>query len=52
VEKFDAKSSVATVNLGSTFGFVGRNESIPNEKLTPGQKYNFYIKDVKEQTKG
>ncbi|MDR2369429.1 MAG: transcription termination factor NusA [Mycoplasmataceae bacterium] len=52
VEKVDAKSGVATVNLESTFGFVGRQETIPGEILIPGQKYNFYIKDVKEQTKG
>jgi hypothetical protein len=52
VEKVDPKSGVATVNLESTFGFVGRQETIPGEILIPGQKYNFYIKDVKEQTKG
>jgi transcription antitermination factor NusA-like protein len=27
-------------------------ERIPGEILTPGQRYNFYIKDVKEQSKG
>jgi transcription antitermination factor NusA-like protein len=33
-------------------GFLSRQEQIPNERLSPGKSYNFYIKDVKEQTKG
>ncbi|GHU32031.1 hypothetical protein FACS1894166_04570 [Bacilli bacterium] len=52
MEKVDGKSGFVTVNLDSTFGFASRQETIPGEKLNPGQKYNFYIKDVKEQTKG
>ncbi|MDR3257927.1 MAG: hypothetical protein LBT17_03955, partial [Mycoplasmataceae bacterium] len=52
VEKVDGKTGYATVNLEGTFGFVSRQETIMGEMLIPGQKYNFYIKDVKEQTKG
>jgi transcription antitermination factor NusA-like protein len=48
----DNRSGFVTVNLEDTFGFVSNHDRIPGELLLPGQKYNFYIKDVKEQTKG
>ena len=51
VEKVDHKSKVVTVNLGKIFGIVPKNELNPNEKLVPGCKYKFYIKDVLQQSK-
>lgn len=52
VEKVDEKAGFVIVNLGNTYGFLSNQEKIPGELLVPGQKYNFYIKEVKEQTKG
>lgn len=52
VEKVDARSKMALVNLGKTYGVVPRAESNPFEELIPGCKYKFVIKDVLEQTKG
>lgn len=52
VEKVDARSKMALVNLGKTYGVVPRMESNPFEELIPGCKYKFVIKDVLEQTKG
>ncbi len=40
------------VNLGDTKGAVLKANQIPGETLLIGHKYEFYIKDVKEQTKG
>ncbi len=40
------------VNLGDTKGALLKANQIPNERLVIGKKYEFYIKDVKEQTKG
>jgi transcription antitermination factor NusA-like protein len=31
---------------------MSNQDKIPGEILVPGQRYNFYIKDVKEQTRG
>ncbi len=52
VEKVDSRSGFVIVNLGTTFGFLSNSEKIPGETLIPGQKYSFYIKDIKEQSKG
>lgn len=52
VEKNDTRGGFVTVNLKDTMGFVSRQEQIPGERLAPGKSYNFFIKDVKEQTKG
>lgn len=52
VEKVDSRSGFVVVNLGTTFGFLSNSEKIPGETLIPGQKYSFYIKDIKEQSKG
>ena len=41
------------VNLGNDqYGFMSTRDSIPNEKLIPGHKYNFLIKEVKQQSSG
>ena len=41
------------VNLGNgQYGFMSTRDSIPNEKLIPGHKYNFLIKEVKQQSSG
>ncbi len=67
VEKEDEKSGYSIANLSyidsknlniseltrqANYGFVGFRDKIPNEKLIPGQRYKFLIKDVKRQTKG
>lgn len=52
VEKVDHKSKIVTVNLGKIFGTVPKIEINPNEKLVPGCKYKFYVKDVLQQSKG
>ncbi len=53
VEKKDRTKGFYTVELGDgNIGFLSRAESIPGEELIPGQKYQFYIKEVKEQSKG
>jgi hypothetical protein len=52
VEKVDHKSKIVTVNLGKIFGTVPKIELNPNEKLVPGCKYKFYVKDVLQQSKG
>lgn len=52
IEKVDNRGGFAVVNLGTTFGFLSNAEKIPGEVLIPGQKYDFYIKDIKEQSKG
>lgn len=53
VEKHDATKGFYIIDLGdSNMGFMSRSDSIPGEELKPGQKYKFYVKDVKEQSKG
>ncbi|MDE7434056.1 MAG: hypothetical protein K2M43_02980 [Mycoplasmoidaceae bacterium] len=52
MEKIDPKSAFVVVNLVSTFGFLSNAEKIPGEVLIPGQKYSFYVKNIKEQSKG
>ncbi len=55
VEKVDPRSGFVIVDLlgdGTIFGFLSNSEKIPGENLIPGEKYSFYIKDVKEQSKG
>jgi hypothetical protein len=52
VEKVDHRSGHVTVSLDGTYGFLSNKDRIPEEILVPGQRYNFYIRDVKEQTRG
>jgi len=55
VENVDARKRLVTValdNEGKIFGVVSRAEQNPDEKLIPGSKYKFFVKDVLEQTKG
>lgn len=53
VEKHDATKGFYVIDLNDgNMGFLSKNESIPTETLVPGQKYKFYVKDVKEQSKG
>ncbi|MGL4951286.1 MAG: transcription termination factor NusA [Mycoplasma sp.] len=53
VEKFDKAKNFYFIDLADgNIGFVSRSESIPGETLTPGQRYKFLVKDVKEQSKG
>lgn len=41
------------VNLGNgQYGFMSSREGIPGEKLLPGKKYNFLVKEVKQQSAG
>ena len=41
------------VNLeNGQYGFMSARDSIPGEKLIPGHKYNFLIKEVKQQSSG
>ena len=41
------------VNLeNGQYGFMSAREGIPGEKLIPGHKYNFLIKEVKQQSSG
>lgn len=42
-----------SVDLGDgQFGYLSMRDTIPHEALIPGQKYNFYIKEVKQQSAG
>lgn len=53
VEKRDDTKGFCTVELGDgNIGFLSRSETIPGEDLKPGSRYQFYVKDVKEQSKG
>lgn len=53
IEKYDHTKGFYIIDLDDgNFGFMSRNESIPGEDLKPGQRYKFYIKEVKEQSKG
>lgn len=53
VEKHDAAKGFYIIDLGDgNMGFMSRSDSIPGEDLKPGQKYKFFVKDVKEQSKG
>lgn len=41
------------VNLeNGQYGFMSSREGIPGEKLFPGKKYNFLVKEVKQQSAG
>lgn len=51
IEKPDSKMGSWIVNLITTYGLLGRSDTIPDERLIPGKKYNFYVKEVKQQTK-
>ncbi|WP_412032475.1 transcription termination factor NusA [Malacoplasma muris] len=50
VEKNDNLRN-AEVRLNDDFGVVNKSDQIPNERLNPGQKYYFLIKEVKQQSK-
>lgn len=56
VEKFDERGKFYLVNLdektNKNLGFLSSNECIPLENLTPGKRYTFLVKDVKEESKG
>ena len=52
VEKADYRSGTALINLDKTYGFMPKKESNSEERLIPGSKYKFYIKEVLEQSKG
>lgn len=51
VEKNDKHGIYVNLENGE-YGFMSLKDAIPNEKLIPGQKYDFYIKDVKQQSAG
>ena len=41
------------VNLeNGQYGFMSSREGIPGEKIIPGKKYNFLVKEVKQQSAG
>lgn len=54
VEKKDEKAGFYTIELdeGKNFGFLAKKECIPNEELIPGDKYKFFVKEVKLQSRG
>lgn len=53
IEKYDETKGFYIIDLDDgNMGFMSRSESIPGEVLKPGQRYKFYIKEVKEQSKG
>ena len=52
VESTDPKKGFSYVEFGNTKGFVAAADKIPGEKLLQDHSYKFYVKDVKEQTKG
>lgn len=52
VESTDPKKGFSYVEFGNTKGFVAAADKIPGEKLLQDHTYKFYVKDVKEQTKG
>ena len=52
VESTDPKKGFSYVEFGNTKGFVAASDKIPGEKLLQDRTYKFYVKDVKEQTKG
>ena len=52
VESTDPKKGFSYVEFGNTKGFVGAADKIPGEHLLQDHSYKFYVKDVKEQTKG
>lgn len=52
VESTDPKKGFSYVEFSNTKGFVALPDKIPGEKLLQDHSYKFYVKDVKEQTKG
>ena len=52
VESTDPKKGFSYVEFENTKGFVAAADKIPGEKLIQDHTYKFYVKDVKEQTKG
>ena len=52
VESTDPKRGFSYVEFSNTKGFVALPDKIPGEKLLQDHSYKFYVKDVKEQTKG
>lgn len=51
VERSDRHGSLAKLEENE-YGFIGLAETIPGETLVPGEKYNFSIKEVKQQSAG
>lgn len=51
VEKNDNHGIYVNLENG-LMGFLSNKDTIPNEKLIPGQKYYFLIKEVKQQSSG
>ncbi len=54
IEKYDEKNRFYLVELdeGKNFGFLSEKECIPGETLRPGEKYKYYVKEVKQQSRG
>ncbi len=54
IEKYDEKNRFYLVELdeGKNFGFLSEKECIPGETLLPGNKYKYYVKEVKQQSRG
>ena len=54
IEKYDDKNKFYLVELdeGKNFGFLSSKECIPGENLIPGNKYKYYVKEVKQQSRG
>ncbi len=54
IEKYDEKNKFYLVELdeGKHFGFLSNKECIPGEVLRPGEKYKYYVKEVKQQSRG
>lgn len=52
VEMTDPNKNFSFVEFSNTKGFVSAADKIPGEILEIGKIYKFYVKDVREQTKG
>lgn len=54
IEKYDEKNKFYLIELdeGKNFGFLSNKECIPGETLIPGEKYKYYVKEVKQQSRG
>ena len=54
IEKYDDKNKFYLIELdeGKNFGFLSNKECIPGETLIPGNKYKYYVKEVKQQSRG
>lgn len=52
VETNDPVKNFSFVEFGTTKGFVSASDKIPGENLEIDKTYKFFVKDVREQTKG